>query len=212
LPDFRERVLQDLWKIAKVCESTGKVGWLFLNHLLDQLWAKQTLVVIRHGGQESLTKPGVLTPLTSPDDQPNRDPTDRSYKTNHYLAPVTKVGIPVHDSTGTPRPLYGKGTGEGTGSRVFYNPEFWPNTKVCPSGMTSDIVLQHELLHAYRYAGGETDFRPPDSKVDTFNGKPVVDQKDFFTKEEIEIVTRENLYRAARNPLIRARQGYNTDC
>ncbi len=208
-PDFQERVLQDIQKIASVCGSP-EVGWLFLNHLLDQLWIKQTLVIIRHGGQESITKRGVFTPFTSPDDQPNRDPTDPAYKTNHYLSPVTRTGIPVHDSTGKRLHLYGHGTGEGTGGRVFYNPEFWPNKKVCPSGITSDVVLQHELLHAYRYAGGQIDFRPPKAN-DSFAGKPLT-PGNFPTKEEIWPVEKENLYRAAQTPPIRARKGYTNDC
>jgi hypothetical protein len=168
---------------------------------------KGAKVVIRHGANASNSKPGCYTPFTRPGES--------GRVSDAAWVDATAAGVDVRDSSGNTLGgvlstiatwIFGplKGTGNGVDGSVFYRPESWPNMNCCPSGLTSDVALMHELLHAFRFANGAANNTPfPTGSADASN---------YGVQEEFWVVQRENAYRANRSPALRARICYLKDC
>ncbi len=219
-PAFAQTALDDLSNIASISDSSGHVGFDFLVRLLETLRGSrmpvaERAVYVRWGGAPNESKSDEPGPFTGPG-------TSGDSPSNAEWQAATAQGLDAYSADGTPVGGAGqyfkglsKGTGEGIGASVFYRPETLPDPKVCPSGLTSDIALLHELQHAARMALGEVDNTPyPNS---WWKRDPLAAQ--YGVHEEKLVVERENEYRNAlkqkypsRYPDLRPRQSYLGDC
>ncbi len=219
-PAFAQTALDDLSAVASISDPNGHVGFDFLVQLVgvlssSRLPAADRAVYVRWGGAPSKSKPAVLKPFTRPG-------TSGGSPASAEWQAATVQGLDVYGDDGTPGGGAGqlfkglaKGTGSGVGASVFYQPESLPDATICPSGMTSDIALFHELQHAARMASGEVDNTPYSNRW--WNQDPLAVR--YGVHEEKLIVERENEYRTAlkqkypvRHANLRPRESYPGDC
>ncbi len=219
-PSFAQAALDDLSAIASVSDPSGNVGFEFLLQLVRALGNstprdEQRSVYVRWGTVPMRGKSGKTTPFTRPGS--SADPP-----TNAEWQAATALGLDVYARDGVPvggnKQYFGgllKGTGAGVGSTIYYQPETLPDPTSCPSGMTPDVALLHELEHAARIARGQVDNTPYSNLWLTRD--PLA--SSYGVHEEKFVVERENEYRAAleqqhpkRNPKLRQRKSYFTDC
>jgi hypothetical protein len=219
-PAFAETALDDLSKIASISDPKGHVGFDFLVQLVgvlrgDRLPAAERGIYVRWGGAPSKSKRSALEPFTRPG-------SSGSSTASAEWRAATAQGLDVYGDDGTPSGGAGqlfkglaKGTGGGVGASVFYQPESFSDLAICPSGMTSDVALFHELQHAARMASGEVDNTPYSNKW--WNQDPLA--TSYGVHEERFIVERENEYRTAlkqkypdRYANLRSRERYPGDC
>jgi hypothetical protein len=197
-PAFAQTALDDLSQIASVSDPSGHVGFDFLVQLIDRLNesrlpAAERAVYIRWGGEPSRSKPDQLVPFTRPG-------TSGDPPSNAQWQAATAQGLDAYSDDGTPVGGAGqffrglpKGTGSGIGASVFYQPEALADPTTCPSGLTSDIALLHELQHATQMVLGKVDNTPyPNS---WWNRDPLAAR--YGVHEERFVVERENEYRSA---------------
>ncbi len=224
-PSFAQTALDDLGVIASIDDPSESIGFQFLRSAIDGLRDASATgristsaagIVIRHGGVPSQSKPGRFSPFTRPGTG-GQVPTDAEWRA------ATAETLDVYGGDGTPvggnlRRFTGglsKGTGTGIGSSIFYRPEDFPNEQICPSGLTGNVALMHELQHAARMAWGRVDNTPFGTAL--WNADPLAGE--YGVHEEQFVVERENRYRAAlrakdpgRYPNLRLRKNYLQDC
>jgi hypothetical protein len=219
-PAFAQTALDDLSNIASVSDPNGHVGFDFLVQLLETLSSSRLpvadrAVYVRWGGVPNKSKPDQLSPFTRPG-------TSGDSPSNAEWQAATAQGLDAYSDDGTPVGGAGqyfkglsKGTGSGIGASVFYQPETLSDPTICPSGLTTDIALLHELQHAAHMALGEVDNTPyPNS---WWNRDPLA--AGYGVHEEKFIIERENEYRNAlkqkdpsRYASLQPRQSYLGDC
>jgi hypothetical protein len=219
-PSFAQAALDDVRAIASISDPSGHVGFEFLVELVRTLTsgalpAEERGVVVRWGALPIRGESGKVGPVTRPGTS-ERQPTSGQWQA------ATAQGLDVYARDGAPvggsKLLFGgllKGTGTGIGSSIYYEPETLPDPKTCPSGLTSDIALLHELQHAARMALGQVDNTPYSNLW--LNRDPL--GALYGVHEERFIVERENEYREAlrrqapnRYPKLQPRKSFLTDC
>jgi hypothetical protein len=219
-PSFAPAALDDVRAIASISDPSGHVGFEFLVELVRTLTSgalpsEERAVFVRWGVLPIRGKSGTVGPVTRPGTS-ERQPTSGQWQA------ATAQGLDVYARDGAPvggsKLLFGgllKGTGTGIGSSIYYQPETLPDPKTCPSGLTSDIALLHELQHAARMALGQVDNTPYSSLWLNRDALGAL----YGVHEERFIVERENEYREAlrrqapnRYPKLQPRKSFLTDC
>jgi hypothetical protein len=219
-PAFAQAALADLSTIASISDPNGHVGFDFLAQLLEtlsnsRLPVEERAIYIRWGGVPDKSKSDKLNPFTLPG-------TSGDAPSTAQWQAATAQGLDAYSGDGTPVGGAGqffkglsKGTGSGIGASIFYQPETLADPATCPSGLTTDIALFHELQHAAHMALGKVDNTPyPNS---WWNRDPLA--ASYGVHEEKVIVERENEYRNAlkqkdpsRYASLQPRQSYLGDC